>query len=145
MEIKMNIAVRYISRGGNTKRVANTIAGAVGEEALDCTMPIPEPVDLLFLGGAVYGFQLDESMIAFINSLDTNTVKAAAVFGTSAIVKSGIKKMTGILKAKGIRVIEPYFYCPGEFKMLHVGHPDAADLKRAAAFAESTRENYALS
>jgi len=135
----MNIAVRYISRGGNTKRVAEVIAKALETEALDCTTPIAEPVDLLFLGGALYGFELDEGMKAFINSMDAETVKAAAVFGTSAIAKSGNKKLAELLTKKGIRVLSEQFYCKGEFKFMHKGHPDAADLHRAEAFAKNVR------
>ena len=133
----MSIAVRYISRGGNTKKVAEAIAAAaVDVEAHDCGTPVTEPVDLMFLGGAVYAFGLDEEMASFIGSLDVTTVKAVAVFGTSAIVKSGNSKITALLKAKGIRVLEEEFYCRGEFKFMHKSRPNADDLDKAARFAE---------
>ena len=135
-EHNMNVSVRYISRSGNTKKVADAIAEAVGTEALDCSEPITEPVDLLFLGGAVYGFEIDKSMTAFIDSLDAASVKTAAVFGTAAIVKSGNRKMVSLLKKKGILVISEDFYCRGEFSKMHKGRPNAEDLEQAARFAE---------
>ena len=132
----MNIAVRYISRGGNTKKLAEAIASAAKVEAHSCGTPITEPVDILFLGGALYGFELDEGMAAFVESLAAANVGAVAVFGTSAIAKSGNKKLAALLKAKGLRVLEEEFYCHGEFKFMRRGHPDAADLEQAARFAE---------
>lgn len=132
----MEIEVRYVSRGGNTKKVAEAIAKAAGVEALDCTVPVTKPTDMLFLGGAVYAFTLDENMTAFIKSLDSGLVKAAAVFGTSALVKSGNRKLTGLLKKKGIHVIDESFYCRGEFSGKHLGRPDENDLEQAARFAE---------
>ena len=132
----MNISVRYMSRGGNTKKVAESIAKAAGTEAHDCSEPITEPVDLLFLGGAVYGFELDKGMAAFIESLDAGFIKAVALFSTSAIVKGVDKMMAKRLKKKGISVIDESFYCSGEFKFMHKGRPNAADLEQAALFAK---------
>lgn len=131
----MNIAVRFYSRGGNTEKVAAAIAKSAGVTEQSCSQAIAEPVDLLFLGGSVYGFGLDDSTKNFIQSLDPAFVKKAAVFGTSAIVKSGNNEMLKLLKEKGISVVEKSFYCRGEFKFMHKGHPNEADLKNAASFA----------
>jgi len=49
----MKVAVRYQSRGGNTQGVAEIIAQTVGASAEPVTTPLKEPVDILFLGGAV--------------------------------------------------------------------------------------------
>ena len=38
----MKIAVRYYSRGGNTKKLADAIAKAVGVEALTADTPLKE-------------------------------------------------------------------------------------------------------
>lgn len=46
----MKIAVRYYTKTGNTKRMAEAVAKAVGVEALPISTPITEPVDILFLG-----------------------------------------------------------------------------------------------
>ncbi len=131
----MSIAVRYYSRGGNTKRVAQAIAKAAGADAKEYQAGITEPVDLLFLGGSVYGFGLDEATISFIASLDPALVKSVALFGTSAIVKSGNPEMAKLLEKRGIPVLENSFYCRGEFTIMHKGRPNAADLEKAAGFA----------
>ncbi len=131
----MNIAVRYFTRGGNTAKVAEAVAKSAGVEAQSVDASINEPVDILFLGGSVYAFGLDESIKTFIEKLDANMVKTVAVFSTSAIVKSGNQEMEKLLDRKGIKVLHPVFYCRGEFKFMHKGHPNAEDLKEAAAFA----------
>lgn len=131
----MNIEIRYHSRGGNTKKLAEAISSALKVEAKSCSTPINEPVDILFLGGSVYGFGLDDATKKFIAGLDSKDVKDVALFGTSAISKSGNKEMTKLLKEKGISVLEPSFYCRGEFTLMHKGHPNEEDLKKVKDFA----------
>lgn len=133
----MKVAVRFFTRGGNTARVADAIAKAAGVKAQSVDVLINEPVDILFLGGSVYGFGLDEAIKAFIKTLDADKVKAAAVFGTSAIVKSGNEEIKKLLEEKGINVLQSMFYCRGEFKFMHKGCPKAQDLQEAEAFARS--------
>ncbi len=131
----MNIAVRYYSRGGNTKKVAEAIAKAAGVKEGDCSEAISETVDLLFLGGSVYGFGLDENTKKYIESLNPSYVKNVTLFGTSAIVKSGNGEMAKLLAQKGINVIDKNFYCRGKFTMMHKGRPNQDDLNKAATFA----------
>lgn len=131
----MKIAVRYYSRGGNTKKVAEAVAKKAGVSAGGLEEEISEPVDVLFLGGAVYGFELDEKMKSYILSLDPQKIKNAALFGTSAIVKSGNPEMAKLLKGKGINVLENSYYCRGEFTFMHKGRPNEEDLIKAADFA----------
>lgn len=53
----MNIAVRYYSRSGNTKLLAETIESEAHVKAISvdsADAEIKEPVDLLFIGGALY-------------------------------------------------------------------------------------------
>lgn len=133
----MTIEVRYYSRGGNTRKVAQAIAKAAGVKALDCSIPITKPVDLLFIGGSVYGFGLDDVTKSFISNLDPSLVKNAAVFGTSAIVKKGNSEITALLKDKNIPVLSESFYCRGEFTIMHKGHPNSKDLANAEKFALS--------
>ena len=44
----MKIAVRYYTKGGNTKRLAEAVAKAVGVEALPVSTPVNESVDILY-------------------------------------------------------------------------------------------------
>ncbi|MCL2669574.1 MAG: hypothetical protein FWE89_02710 [Syntrophaceae bacterium] len=131
----MNIAVRYYSRGGNTKKVAEAIAEAMGVEAKDCSAPIAEAVDWLFLGGSVYKFGIDGHIKNFIRRLDPAKIKNAALFGTSAIVRTGNQEMAELLHHKGIPVSTHHFYCRGAFLFTRRGRPNADDLKKAADFA----------
>lgn len=137
----MNIEVRYFSRSGNTKKVADGIAKAAGVKAKDCSVPANQPVDLLFLGGAIYGFGLDENIKRYIAQLNADNVKAVALFSTSAIVKSGSSEMAKLLREKGIQVLSRDYYCRGEFAVMHKGRPNENDLTQAEAFALAAIED----
>ena len=42
----MKLAVRYFTRSGNTKRLAEAVTRALGQQALDVSHPLSEGVDL---------------------------------------------------------------------------------------------------
>ena len=129
----MNIAVRYYTKTGNTKRLAEAIAEAVGVEAL----PLSEPVEILFLGNSYYAFNIDPEVRNFIHSLDKNKVGRIVNFGSAAMLNSTWKKVKAEADKAGIAMDEHEFHCKGEFKGLHKGRPNAKDLAAAAAFAKS--------
>lgn len=131
----MKVAVRYFSRGGNTKKLADAIAEAVGAEALTTDVPLTEDVDILFLGSSVYAYGVDESVKKFIAG---NKVKIGKVvnFSTAALVRSTYKQVAKLLAGKNIPMAGEEFYCRGSFGPMHKGKPDAEDLKRAAEFAK---------
>ena len=58
----MKVAVRYQSRGGNTKEIAEAIAKAADVKAEPIDISIDEPVDVLFVGGGVYAHTIDPSL-----------------------------------------------------------------------------------
>ena len=62
----MKVAVRYYTKTGNTKRLAESIGKAVGVEALPISTPITEPVDILFLGNSYYAFSIDPEVREFV-------------------------------------------------------------------------------
>jgi flavodoxin len=131
----MQIAVRYHSRSGNTKKLAEAIAKAAGTDAADCGSPVSEALDLLFLGGALYGGRVDETLREFIMNLDPAKVRAAAVFGTSALAKEPDRKLERLLKERGIPVLDRAFRCRGAFLFMNRGRPNEEDLRDAAEFA----------
>lgn len=137
----MNIAVRYHSQTGNTKKLADEIAKIINIKAEDCYSEINEPTDLLFLGGSVYGFGLDEHTKNYIKNLDSNLVKKVAVFGTSAIVKNGNNQMIKLLEEKNIPVVKENFYCKGRFKFIHKGRPNDDDINDVINFANKIIES----
>ena len=131
----MKIAVRYYTKGGNTKRLAEAVANAVGVEALPISTPVTEPVDVLFLGNSNYAFTIDPEVRAFIKGLDKNKVGKIVNFGSAAMLNSTYKKVKAEADKVGIPMDEREFHCKGEFKGIHKGKPDEADMKAAADFA----------
>ena len=132
----MKIAVRYYSRGGNTKKLAEAVAKAVGVEAKTTNEPLREDVDILFLGSSVYANGVDGNIKTFIQSLNVKVGKVVN-FSTAALVKSTYKQVGKLLAEKHIPLAQEEFYCRGSFAMLHKGRPDEKDLKAAMSFATS--------
>ena len=133
----MKIAVRYYTKTGNTKRLAEAVARAVGAEALPISVPVAEKVDILFLGNSYYAFTIDPEVRAFIRSLDKSKIGRIVNFGSAATMNSTWKKVKAEADKAGIKMETREFHCKGEFKGVHKGKPDAEDLAAAAAFAKS--------
>lgn len=137
----MTIAVRYHSRSGNTKKVAETIAKAAGVKAETCSVSLDYPVDILFIGGAVYAGGVDDSLRTFIQSLDKSKVSEAVIFSTAALKPSAYSNIKKLFEEKEIKVSDKEFHCRGQFTVIHRGRPNDADLKMAAEFAEKVVDN----
>ena len=135
----MNIAVRYYTRSGNTKRLAEAVAKAVQSEAKDVSSPLTEKADILFLGSSYYAFDADEAVKKFIAE-NKDMIGKIVCIGTSAMMKSMKKPVAKIAAPLEIAVADEEFHCRGEFKMFHKGKPDADDLSRAAEFARKIVE-----
>ena len=88
----MNIAVRYYTKTGNTKRLAEAVAKAVGVEAQPISTPVSEPVDILFLGNSYYAFSIDPEVRDFVRSLDKNKVGRIVNFGSACMLNSPGRK-----------------------------------------------------
>ena len=131
----MKVAVRYYTKTGNTRRLAQAIADALGVEALDLSHTIDEKVDILFLGNSYYAFTIDPEVREFIRSLDPDKVGKIVNFGSAAMLNSTYKKVKAEADKVGIPMDEREFHCKGEFKGIHKGKPDEEDLKNAADFA----------
>jgi flavodoxin len=99
----MKIAVRYQSRGGNTKAVAEAIAKIAGVTAEPIDVPITESVDVLFIGGGIYAWDIDKNLKAYLHSLSPDLIKSMAVF-TTGTVMSGTEKIAAIAKERRIIV-----------------------------------------
>ncbi len=107
----MKAAVRFYSRSGNTKLVADAIAEALGISAVSVDAPeaeLKEKADVLFVGGALYAY--------------------GVIFSTSWISKHSIDLIRKALEAKGIPVEKETFYVKNK--------ADEKQLKEAAAFAK---------
>ena len=139
----MKVAVRYYTKTGNTQRLAEAVAKAVDTEALPISVPVEEPVDILFLGNSYYAFSIDPEVRSFIRGLDQNKVKQIVNFGSAAMLNSTWKKVKAVADQAGIPMNEHEFHCKGEFKGIHKGRPNEEDLKAAAEFARGIVEQQA--
>ena len=136
----MKIAVRYYTKTGNTKRLAEAIAAAVGVEALPLSAPLEEPVDILFLGNSYYAFSIDPEVRQYVQSLKSGQVGKIVNFGSAAMLNSTYKKVKAEADKVGIAMDEREFHCKGEFKGVHKGRPNEEDLAAAADFARKIAE-----
>ena len=133
----MKTAVRYFTRSGNTKLLAETIAAVLGEEALDLSAPLEEKVDLLFLGHSLYGGNPDPAVADFLEK-NADMIGMLVNFGSSASKRSTFKKIQKIAEKHSIALFKEEFSCPGSFLFRHKNRPNAGDLEAAAEFAKKT-------
>ncbi len=130
----MKIAVRYFSRTGNTKKLAEAIAKAVGVEAVEVSAPMLEKADLVFLGSSVYAAGVDSAVRNFMEDNNYRIGKLVN-FSTAALLSSTYDQVKKIAELNDIEVAEEEFHCRGSFAFLHRGRPNEEDLAEAAAFA----------
>ena len=109
----MKAAVRYYTKTGNTQRLAEAVAEAVGAEALPLSVPVEEPVDFLFLGNSYYAFTIDPEVRDFVRSLDKSKVGRIVNFGSAAMLKSTWKKVKAEADRAGIPMDEREFHWTG--------------------------------
>ncbi len=131
----MNIAVRYYTKTGHTKKLAEAIAEAVGVKAETIDVPLADDVDILFLGSAVYATQLDTNVKNFISGISVNVGKIVN-FSSAAILSGTHAQVKAAAQSKGIEVADEEFFCKGQFKFIAKGRPNADDCKAAADFAK---------
>ena len=132
----MKIKVRYYSRGGNTKSLAEAIAKGTKVEAIsidDKNATINEKTDILFIGGALYAYGLDNKLKEYISKLDANNIGKAVVFSTSWISKHSIDLLKKALNENGIDVLEEYIY--------YKSKPTEEELREASSFAKELVQN----
>ena len=134
--------VVYFSRGGKTKKVAETIAQELECGNVDTAKTVPDlsEVDLLLVGSGTYGGKPDKKLLSFLDGLKPVKGGKSAIFTTSAGPNpKSIDVMKEKLEAKGYEVIST-FDCRGQFLIGNRGHPDDADLKDATAFAANIKK-----
>ena len=127
----MKIEIRYYSRSGNTKALADAIANGLNVKAIsidDEKARINDDIDILFIGGALYAYGLDKKLKKYISEINEKNIKEAVVFSTSWLSKHSIDLLKKELKNKGIRVKEEYIY--------YKNMPSSNELKEAAEKAK---------
>ena len=107
------IRVRYFSKFGHTKKIAEYIAEEVKCEAKEiCNEDLTLPCNLLFIGGAPYANIMDNKLKKYLLSLNKDIVNSVAIFGTSIFSKRAIKGIKKILRKKEIKVYDSYLHVP---------------------------------
>jgi len=130
------VTVVVDSRGGNTRKVADAIAGELGITVSDITTSLPDDAKILFMGSGTYGGKPGEAMMKFIGSGNFSGRKVA-IFGTSGGVAGGqnmIGVMMDLLKKKGA-MIQGSYHCRGKTFLVNWSHPNKEDLENAKKFA----------
>ena len=129
--------VLVYSRGGNTRKLADAIAGVLGVKAGDVkTASLDKGDGILFLGSGCYGGKPGKEMMDFIAANDFKG-RMVALFGTSA---NGHGKQVSIigeaLKQKGAK-IQGIYESTGQFIwFVRRGHPNEEDVAGAKKFAK---------
>ena len=131
----MKYAIRYYSRTGHTKKVAEAMAEIIGVEAKPISEKIEEDVDTLFLGSAFYAASLDENIKKFIEDLDVN-VGEIVNFSTATLLGSTYSQISKIAKEKNITMNPKEFHCKGAFGAIFKNRPNENDLEKAKIFAK---------
>ena len=127
----MKCAVRYYSRSGNARLLAEAIADELGIEAVSVDAPeakLSGRTDVLFIGGVLYAYGLGKKLVSYIRTLDGDMVGRAILFSTTWLSKHSFDLMRKELEARGIAVAERTFYAKNK--------PSAERLKEAKAFAD---------
>ncbi len=139
----MKTSVRYFSRSGSTKRLADAIAEKMGCSAQTVDAPLSEPVDVLFLGGALYGgSKIDNHLTEFIQTLTHTQVKYIVAFSCSNWKMSIQKQILQALKDKNIVVVEENIALRGQCFSFNKGRPNKQECSEAADFAASLVKKY---
>lgn len=132
----MKIAIRYYTKTGNTKKMAEALSEAVGVEALTVDNPLTEDVDILFLGSAVYAAGVDAKVKEFIENIDVSVGKIVN-FSSAALIESTYKQVKKIAENNNLTMAEEEFHCRGAFKLVHRGRPNDNDLRNLQEFAKN--------
>jgi flavodoxin len=134
--------VVYFSKGGKTKKVAESIAQELQCKTVDTKVSVPDlsDVDLLVVGSGTYGGKPDKKLQEFLEGLKPVKKGKSAIFTTSAGPNpKSLAVMKESLEAKGYQVVST-FDCRGQFLIGNRGHPNEADLNDAKTFANNIKK-----
>jgi len=139
----MRTRVIYSSLTGNTRRVADAMASALGVRAEPAkAVTSLHGVDLLFLGSGVYGGRPGRSMQRVLTRAGDLAGTRVALFGTYGGAPTHLERMARTVEAKGAQVVGR-FSCKGRdwftLGLVARGHPSSVEVDAAAAFARQTR------
>ena len=135
----MKAAIRYYTKSGNTKKLADAIAQELGIEAKEISSPLEEKADILFLCNSVYWAGVDGNVKQFIDS-NKGKIGRLVNVSTAALIESSYPQIKKLCEQSGIDVSTDEFHCKGSFKVMHKGTPDSDDVRAVKAFAKKVME-----
>jgi flavodoxin len=147
----MKTIILYASKGGNTKKIAQSVASELGCEALAITpdggLPALDSYDLVFVGTGIYAGNPIAEVEKYLLTADLGKPKQIALFitwgGAGKTREMVAEKLRKILESKGHRIVGQVFSCYGgsKFSFLKRGHPNNQDLEAAAKWAKEVVSN----
>ena len=131
----MRIDVRYFSKNGGTRKLAEAIAKAVDAECKTVDQPLEKYADVVFLGSSVYAGKPDAAVTNFVRQNAKNIGKIV-VFGSACTGKSTFPAIKSAAAGQAVKTAEMFFQCKGEWLFFNKGRPNDQDCADAAEFAK---------
>lgn len=140
----MSICLVYSSLTGNTRKVAEAMASALGIRAQQVRgISTLKGVNLLFVGSGVYARRPSRAVSRFLRRLPTLQGVKVVLFGTYGTSSGQLDRMARLVQEKGGEILGR-FSCKGRdwltLGLIAREHPNSTDLDAAAAFARRMRK-----
>lgn len=137
---------------GNTRKIADAIAGVLDSPVVPPGSADLEGCELVGFGSGIYYQSFHKDLLAYVESLPQQDGRKAFVFATSGLAESRLFRFSNgfvdKLEAKGFDVVGGFssrgFDTFLPFKLvggIRKGRPNADDLASARAFAEHLRDS----
>ena len=134
-------ATDFLVDEGNGLLFGKAFDCRIGCAAVIATLEKLEGVELLFVGGGVYGGKPHKTLTDALSALTANQASGVAFFYTAMSPMLQTEgKLREAVKDPAIAISDGVFHCAGKFIICKRNHPDAADLSKAEAFAKRTIE-----
>jgi flavodoxin len=148
----MHSIILYASKSGNTKKIADSMAAALGCETVKVTAESKpqtfdlEKYDLILVGTGLFAGTPNEDIMRFLGGLDFKSSKQFALFitwgGAPHSDKIAFRKLHALLEGKGQKVLDDHFTAYGGWKgiLMKRGHPKPEEIEAAAEWAKKLKE-----
>ncbi len=128
-------SVIYATKTGHSKKIAKTVAAALGVSAQNVrSKPQLTDTELLFIVGGIYAGESSPELLDCVSALSPQQAKRAALITSCTTGTQGQKSVRARLEQNGIPVADEHL-CYGSFLFMRVGHPNKSEQQGAAAFA----------
>lgn len=129
----MKYAIRFFTKTGNTKKLADVISAELGVEAKNVSEPLEENTDVVFLCSSVYWAGVNGSVKDFIKN-NASKIGTIVNVSTAALIESTYGQVKKVAAKSDVKVSEKEFHCRGKFAALHSSHPNTDDLEALKKF-----------